>query len=212
MISHAEMNTTFPVQRHDFRISVVECLNSVDQRHGPPTRLQCHGVGLFISLQWSGKQLARQQSEWDLDAQRTNQNMSKSSPGSSKKSRGEFFAIDRQIWAEVCQLGLYEAVAYLVLAQGTGRSNRLTKWSGKSLRTYTGIPFERGKPLIEKLKQKGFIRNGEKHSTSKPVYELLSWAEFVAEEKTRRDQKVAGLIEGLGLTGRCLSTTSGTKV
>jgi hypothetical protein len=93
----------------------------------------------------------------------------------------------------VCDAGLYEAVAYLVLAQGTGKSNRLTKWSAKSLRTYTGIPFERGKPVIDRLKQEGFIRNGEKHSTSKPLYELLSWAEFVALAKERQEQKIVAL-------------------
>jgi hypothetical protein len=32
-----------------------------------------------------------------------------------------FFAVDRRTWARVCGLGLNRAVAYLVLARGTGK-------------------------------------------------------------------------------------------
>jgi len=39
-----------------------------------------------------------------------------------------FFAVDRRAWARVCALGLNPAVAYLVVACGTGGDNRTTKW------------------------------------------------------------------------------------
>jgi hypothetical protein len=36
---------------------------------------------------------------------------------------GDFFAIDRRAWACVCGLGLNPAVAYLVMARGSGPDN-----------------------------------------------------------------------------------------
>jgi hypothetical protein len=50
-----------------------------------------------------------------------------------------FFAGDRRTWARVCGLGLNRAVAYLVLARGTGKSNRQTAWSVQAIETYTAI-------------------------------------------------------------------------
>jgi hypothetical protein len=44
--------------------------------------------------------------------------------------RGDFFAVDRVVWSPVCKLGsINAAVAYLVLARGTGGDNRTTSWS-----------------------------------------------------------------------------------
>jgi hypothetical protein len=91
-----------------------------------------------------------------------------------------FFAIDRRTWAEVCGLGINPAVAYLVLAQGTSRNNRLTSWSVTSLRHYVGISWERGKPAIEQLIKAGIICHAPSHSKNKPRYDLLSWAEIFA--------------------------------
>jgi hypothetical protein len=50
-----------------------------------------------------------------------------------------FFAIDRRAWASVCALGLNTAVAYLVVACGTGGDNRTTKWSDQAIRKYAGL-------------------------------------------------------------------------
>jgi hypothetical protein len=94
------------------------------------------------------------------------------------RGKGDFFAIDRRTWAEVCKLGLYEAVAYLVLAQGTAGNNRSTSWSATSLKKYADVSWERGKPAIERLQLAGLIQYGEKHTREKPRYELLSWAEI----------------------------------
>jgi hypothetical protein len=65
--------------------------------------------------------------------------------GKSESGRGGFFVIWPDTWAAVCNLGLNEAVAYLVLAQGTAGNNRTTSWSAESLHKYTGIAWVRGK-------------------------------------------------------------------
>jgi hypothetical protein len=41
-------------------------------------------------------------------------------------AKGCFFAIDGRIWANLPSVGMNEAVAYLVLAQGTGGNNKAT--------------------------------------------------------------------------------------
>ena len=98
-----------------------------------------------------------------------------------KSGRG-FFTVDRRIWDEVCNLGMNEAVAYLVLAQGTGRDNRSTKWSSTALHKYAGVSFERGIAAIERIIRAGYLRYGDNHTNAKPRYELATWAEF-----TQRD-------------------------
>lgn len=93
--------------------------------------------------------------------------------------QGEFFAIDRRTWGEICNSSpINEAVAYLVLAQGTGGSNRTTAWSATSLKTYTGISWNRAVPAIESLTSKGFIRKAESHTREKPRYELPRYHEI----------------------------------
>jgi hypothetical protein len=101
-------------------------------------------------------------------------------------SKGLFFATDRRIWPRVTALGMNEAVAYLVLAQGTGRNHRATSWSANSLKTYAGISWERGKAAIEKLIEHGFIRRAETHTRTKPRYELATFAEWSRTEATRQ--------------------------
>ena len=65
--------------------------------------------------------------------------------------RGEFFAVDKRSWAEACQLGMQAAVAYLVLASGTGRDNLRTSWSTNAIERYTGVGRKRAKTAIDKL-------------------------------------------------------------
>ena len=102
-----------------------------------------------------------------------------------------FFAIDRRTWAEVCGLGINPAVAYLVLAQGTSRNNRLTSWSVTSLRHYVGISWERGKPAIEQLIKAGIICHAPSHSKNKPRYDLPSWAEIFAANLERKRARLS---------------------
>lgn len=75
-----------------------------------------------------------------------------------KSKTGGFFQIDRRVWPLVCQLGLKEAVAYLVLARGTGSDNATTAWSVHSIEKYTSISRTRAKAAVDNLINAGFIR------------------------------------------------------
>ena len=74
-----------------------------------------------------------------------------------------------------------EAVAYLVLACGTGGDNRTTHWSSQALHKYGGIAWERGKAAIERLVQSGFVRLGKEHTRQKPRYELVTFKKGKSE-------------------------------
>lgn len=99
----------------------------------------------------------------------------------SESGRGGFFVISPDTWAAACNLGMNEAVAYLVLAQGTAGNNKTTSWSAEALHKYTGITWERGKGAIERLIQAGLLRYGENHAPKRPRYELTSPAKAAAE-------------------------------
>jgi hypothetical protein len=93
---------------------------------------------------------------------------------------GSFFRLDRRTWNAVCGLGMNPAVAYLVLAQGTDASNRLTKWSATSLKKHTGMSWERAKSAIERLIVQNLLRYGKEHTTTKPRYHLPTWQEILS--------------------------------
>lgn len=75
----------------------------------------------------------------------------------AEPQKGRFFVIDARIWAKVTARGMNEAVAYLVLAYGTGRDNRTTRWSSKALHKHAGIAWTRGQAAIESLIQARFV-------------------------------------------------------
>ncbi len=62
-----------------------------------------------------------------------------------------FFAVGAPQWAAACKLGLNPAVAFLVLARGTGRDNATTRWSAEAVRCYTGVAWLRAKAAITEL-------------------------------------------------------------
>lgn len=97
----------------------------------------------------------------------------------AKSGSAGFFTIDRRTWGALCdRQEMNPAVAYLVLAQGTGHGNAATSWSVTSLKTWTGIDWDRGKIAIQKLVTEGFIRYGEKHNPTRPRYELVPWIDL----------------------------------
>ncbi|MHC2087430.1 hypothetical protein [Methylobacterium sp. CM6244] len=75
----------------------------------------------------------------------------------TKTEASKIFAIDRRLWGLACDLGLNAAVAYLVLACGSGADNRTTSWSAKSIEEYTGIGRIRAPRAIEALKDAGLL-------------------------------------------------------
>src|SRR5690349_14602391 len=76
---------------------------------------------------------------------------------SSQASSPGFFAVDRRTWARVCSLGMNPAVAYLVLARGTGRDNRTSTWSVHAIEAYTGISRGRAQAAVSSLEKSGLI-------------------------------------------------------
>lgn len=89
-----------------------------------------------------------------------------------KKSRGRFFAVDYQQWQKVCALGMNQAVAYLVLANGaSGKDHSTTKWSARSISKYSKLPFERGRRAIADLVSKQFVERLE--GGDRPKYRIV---------------------------------------
>ncbi|KPH08842.1 hypothetical protein CO657_13655 [Rhizobium acidisoli] len=68
-----------------------------------------------------------------------------------------FFAIDRNVWARVCDLGLNEAVSYVVIAAGTGKSHTVSNWSAEAIEKRTGMHHTRAKDAIGRLVEHGLM-------------------------------------------------------
>jgi hypothetical protein len=103
-----------------------------------------------------------------------------------------FFAIDRRKWVRICGLGLNGAVAYLVLARGSAKSNRETAWSVQAIEKYTGIARSRAHDAVQTLLDDGVVR--QLRTGSRPKYDLVPWY-FLPGSDPRRplgpsDQKV----------------------
>lgn len=72
---------------------------------------------------------------------------------------GDFFAIGREQWNAACKLGLNPAVAFLVLARGTGRDNISTRWSADAVARFTGISWRRAQAAVVELEKAGLVSN-----------------------------------------------------
>ena len=92
-------------------------------------------------------------------------------PDASKISG--FFAVDHRTWARICGLGLNAAVAYLVLARGTGKTNRETAWSVQAIEKHTGIARSRAHAAISNLLDDRVVR--QLRGGTRPKYVLLPW-------------------------------------
>ena len=83
-----------------------------------------------------------------------------------------FFAIGLAEWRYACEIGLNPAVAFLVMACGTGRDNQTTAWSANAVQEYGGIRWERAKPAIEQLVKAGLATLAESSTKARPRYKL----------------------------------------
>lgn len=81
-----------------------------------------------------------------------------------------FFAVGLAEWREACSLGLNPAVAFLVLACGTGRDNETTSWSSTAVASHAGIAWVRAKPAIDQLINAGLATSSGPRT--KPRYKL----------------------------------------
>jgi hypothetical protein len=84
-----------------------------------------------------------------------------------------FFAIDHRNWARICGLGVNSAVAYLVLARGSGKSNRETAWSIQAIEKYTGIARSRVHDAVRNLLDDAIVR--QLRTGTRPKYDLVPW-------------------------------------
>ncbi|MBV8521048.1 MAG: hypothetical protein JOY71_02765 [Acetobacteraceae bacterium] len=107
---------------------------------------------------------------------------------------GDFFAIDGRAWALACQKGLNPAVAYLVLARGSGPDQRTTSWSVKAIETYTGIGRPRALKAIESLQRTGLVRITQRGTRPRyyvvPANEVPGCAGYPPPSLTSEEQKV----------------------
>jgi hypothetical protein len=104
-------------------------------------------------------------------------------PPVSKKGQGDFFAIDRRAWARACSLNINPAVAYLVLARGTGADNRTSTWSVQAIEKYTSISRGRAQAALKTLQRVGLmqvLRDG-----TRPKYHLTPPMKSPAAKVTR---------------------------
>ena len=67
------------------------------------------------------------------------------------------------------------AVAYLVLATGTGAANNVTKWSAKAVETWTGMRRLQAREAIAELVRLGYVMRAPEWTQNKPRYELPAW-------------------------------------
>ncbi len=95
------------------------------------------------------------------------------------KRYGSFFQIDIRTWHEVCNLGLNAAVAYLVLARGSGPDNSTTSWSVQAIEKYTGISRGRAGKAILDLCQSGLVN--KTRSGTRPRYDLTKAEDYFSD-------------------------------
>jgi len=84
---------------------------------------------------------------------------------------GKFFAIGKEQWNAACTLGLNPAVAFLVLARGTGRDNITTRWSAEAVAQHTGISWRRAQDAIAELERAKLAIN-TKEAGQRPIRKL----------------------------------------
>lgn len=89
------------------------------------------------------------------------------------KTTGNFFAVDIIMVKKIIEdEGLREACAYLVMATGTGKDNRSTKWSANAVQNYTGISVRRAKDAVNNLCASGWVERLHGGSKQHPKYKL----------------------------------------
>lgn len=83
----------------------------------------------------------------------------------------DLFAVDKETFANACDISMNAAIAYLVLACGTGGDNSTTKWSVHAIESRTSISRGRARKAIDQLLNAELISKKNK-STTHPQYKL----------------------------------------
>jgi hypothetical protein len=132
-----------------------------------------------------------------------------------RKSKG-FFSIDRGAFRCAAVGGLNSAIAYLVMARGTGPDNRTTQWSVNAIEKYTGISRPNAKKAVQDLLDRGSWK--KTREGNHPTYEAVPGNEipggpFTATEKAvitairngnrPSDQAVVEALKARGIVREC---------
>jgi hypothetical protein len=111
-----------------------------------------------------------------------------------RKAKG-FFTIDRGAFRCAAVGGLNSAVAYLVMARGTGPDNRETQWSVNAIEKYTGISRPNAKKAVKDLLDRGIWK--KTREGNHPVYEAVPGNEIPGGPFTRLEQAaIAAMRQG----------------
>ncbi|WP_020146814.1 hypothetical protein [Thioalkalivibrio sp. ALJ15] len=84
--------------------------------------------------------------------------------------RGQFYAVDAETVELACDQGLHQALAYLVMAAGSGHDQITTGWSAEAVRKYTGIRWTRAKAAVDALLSAGLVSQSK--GKGRPRYKL----------------------------------------
>ena len=86
--------------------------------------------------------------------------------------RGHFFAIDRRAWEVALGCGMNAAIAYLLMARGSGRDMRTTSWSAQAMHVRTSVSWTQCNLAVKALLEAGLVRQlkGGRH----PRYVILT--------------------------------------
>jgi hypothetical protein len=116
-------------------------------------------------------------------------------PMTTDPKRGNFFAVDRRAWHHVCGLGgINPAIAYLVMARGTGGDNRTTSWSVNATEKHTPIARSRAKAAVGCLVEAGAVTKTS--GGDRPRYYLTPAHEIpVLGLRSKLDAYEAGLVK-----------------
>jgi hypothetical protein len=108
-----------------------------------------------------------------------------------RKAKG-FFCVDRGAFRCAAAGGLNSAIAYLVMARGTGPDNRTTQWSVNAIEKHTGISRPNAKRAVEDLLDRGIWK--KTREGNHPIYEAVPGNEIPGGPFTAIEQKVVAAI------------------
>lgn len=82
------------------------------------------------------------------------------------------FIIGHDNFCRALDLGMYPALAYLVLARGTQRNNLTTAWSAKAVKKAIGVRWHKCHDAIGELIDSGLVASRSSKVKSQPLYRL----------------------------------------
>src|SRR5262245_54046730 len=97
-----------------------------------------------------------------------------------------FFSIDRGAFRCAVVGGLNSAIAYLVMARGTGRDNITTQWSVNAIERRTGISRPNADKAVKDLLARGIWK--KTRDGRHPIYEAVPGSQIPGGAFTANEQ------------------------